>query len=91
MEDGLWVPERVWARARWLGAAYEMHYLPLLDGSTDPVFLDPSQCRSLEAELRFVGELLDDPVVDDLVRKFMSLLAEKSDGTSRDMVGIEFP
>lgn len=91
MDEGLWVPERIWERVRLLGAAYEAHLLPLLDGSTDPVFLNPEQCGTLESELRFVAERLDDPLVEGLVHGIISLLREKSDGTSKEMVGIEFP
>ena len=39
-------PERIWHRLRWLGQAYELHLLPLLDGSTYPVFLKPDTGRA---------------------------------------------
>lgn len=91
MDDGLWVPERVWDRARWLGSAYELHLLPLLDGSTDPVFLNATQSGTLDSELRFVAGLVADPIVEDLAAQFVRLLRDESHGTSKEVVGIEFP
>lgn len=90
-DSGLWISDRMWDRIRKIGAAYEMHLLPLLDGSTDPLFLNKTQCKGLEAELRFVGELVADPLVENLVREMFALLALDSHGTSKDFVGIEFP
>lgn len=67
-----------------------MHFLPLLDGSTDPVFRNGAQCRGLGAELRFVAEVVADPLVENVVRRVLSLLAEGSHGASDDLVGVEF-
>jgi hypothetical protein len=89
--EGLWIAERVWDRARLVGAAYEMPLLSLLDGSTDPVFLNDVQCRRLETELRFVGELVADAVLEALVGQLISLLNQDSHGASKDAIGIEFP
>lgn len=89
--DDLWIPERVWERVRLLAAGYELHLLPLLDGSTDPVFLNGTQCRGAEVELRFLGEVVSDPVIEDLVGQFIALLNQDSHGTSKEIVGIEFP
>jgi|GEM_PF-5879972 len=88
--NDLWMPERIWHRLRMMGAAYEMRLLPLLDGSTDPIFLNEAQCTGLEAEVRFIAELVADPLVEDLVRKVLPLLDRASHGTSKDLVGIEF-
>lgn len=90
-DGGLWIPERVWHRLRWLGLAYELHLLPLLDGSTDPVFLNSTQVDQLVSELRFVGEVVDDPIIESQVHAFMALASESSEGASKDVIGIEFP
>jgi hypothetical protein len=90
-DGGLWIPERIWHRLRWLGLSYELHLLPLLDGSTDPVYLNPTQVGQLLQEFRFVGQIVDDPVVESTVQAIIALSAERSDGASKDMVGIEFP
>ena len=90
-DGGLWIPERIWYRFRWLGLAYELHLLPLLDGSTDPVFLNPVQVDQLLAEIRFVGNRVDDPLIEALVRSLIALAEQPSDGASKDMVGLEFP
>lgn len=88
-DGGLWMPERVWHRLRCLGLAYELHLLPLLDGTTDPVFLSANQVE--QREFRFVGDLVNGPIVEAQVRAFIALTEERSDGASKDMVGIEFP
>lgn len=90
-DGGLWVPERIWRRLRCLALAYELHLLPLLDGSTDPVFLNPIQVDQLVREFRFVGELVGDPIVESQVHALIALSEERSEGASKDMVGIEFP
>lgn len=89
--EDLWIPERVWERVRLIAAEYELRLLPLLDGSTDPIFLNGAQCRGAEDEFRFVGETVSDPVIEDLVRQFIALLNQDSHGTSKETVGIEFP
>lgn len=89
--SGLWVPERIWHRLRWLGLAYELHLLPLMDGSTDPVFLNQVQVEQLVLEFGFIGERVDDPVVESVVDALIRLSAERSEGASKDMIGIEFP
>ena len=90
-DEGVWLPERIWDRLRWLGSAYELHLLPLLDGSTDPVFLNPVQVDQLVQELRFVGNVVDDQIVEAQVRAVIALSEQQSDGASKDMVAIEFP
>lgn len=90
-DGGLWIAERVWHRFRWLGLAYDLHLLPLLDGATDPVFLNATQVAQLVREFRFVGEIVDDPIIESQVHALIALSEERSDGASKDMVGIEFP
>ena len=90
-DAGVRLPERIWDRLRWLGSAYEMHLLPLLDGSTDPVFLNPAQVDQLVQELRFVGQVVDDQMVEAQVRAVIALSEQRSDGASKEMIAIEFP
>lgn len=90
-EDGLWVPERIWYRCHHLGRAYELHLLPLLDGSTDPVFLNPVQVDQLLDELRFVANHAEDPLIEALVRSLIQLAEQPSQGASKEMLGFSFP
>ncbi|MFN0090482.1 MAG: hypothetical protein ACKVWR_09495 [Acidimicrobiales bacterium] len=94
-DQGLWVPERLWARLRLVAGAYELRLLPILDGTSDPVFLNAVQVSTLLEELRFIGQILSDPLVDPLVealvRALVDLAAERSQGASKDWIGIEFP
>lgn len=90
-DQGLWLPERLWARLRLVAQAYELHLLSVLDGSTDPVFLNAAQVSTLLEELRFVGQILSDPLIEGLVRALVELAAGRSQGASKDAMGIEFP
>jgi hypothetical protein len=89
--DELWIPESIWHRMRLVSAAYNLHLAPLLDGSTDPVFLNSTQVERLRSELRFVAATVDDPLVTTWVEAFDRLAAHRSQGASKDAVGIEFP
>lgn len=90
-DDGVWIPERVWHRLRQIGTAYQLHLLPLLDGTTDPLFLNPVQVERLQQELRFVVSIVDDLLLDGVVSSLVDLLALESQGASKDSFGIEFP
>ncbi len=90
-DQGLWVPERLWARLRLVAAAYELRLLPILDGTSDPVFLNAVQVSTLLEELRFIGQILSDPLVESLVRALVDLAAGRSQVASKDSIGIEFP
>ncbi|HEV2809714.1 MAG TPA: hypothetical protein VGV93_04850 [Acidimicrobiales bacterium] len=63
----------------------------LLDGSTDPVFLNSVQVEQLVREFQFVGELVDDPIVESHVHALIPLSGERFDGAWKDMIGIDFP
>ena len=84
---GVWVSERIWHRLRLIGAAYELHLLPLLDGSTDPVLLNSTQVEQLGREVRFVGELVADPLLESHIRSLMALVVKHSDHS----IAVEFP
>lgn len=90
-ESELWVPERLWQRLRCIGQGYELHLAPLLDGSTDPVFLNGTQLVQFESELVFIGELIDDPLLASWIGLLIGLLRLDSQGASKDAVGFEFP
>jgi len=87
----LWVPERLWRRIRYIGQAYELHLMPLLDGSTDPVFLNRTQVVQFESELVLIAELVDDPLLASWLSRLVGLLRMKSQGASEDAIGLEFP
>lgn len=53
--------------------------------------LNPVQVDQLVRELRFVGELVKDQMVEAQVRAVIDLSAQQSDGASKEMVAIEFP
>ncbi len=90
-DGGQWMPERIWHRLCLMALAYELHLMPLLNGSTNPVFLNPSQVDQLVRECRYVGELVSDPIVESQVQAVIALAGERSEGASTDMIGIEFP
>jgi hypothetical protein len=69
----------------------ELHLLSVLDGSTDPVLLNAVQVSTLLEELRFVGQILSDPLIESLVRALVELAAGRSQGASEDAMGIELP
>jgi hypothetical protein len=90
LDDELLVPETMWHRLRLIGAAYDLHLLPLLDGSTDPALLTGQQAQTLIDETDFVSVASDDGAlgtVADMVIRIASRAAQ-----SRDVsLGIEFP
>jgi hypothetical protein len=90
-DDARSMPETLWHRLRLLGAAYGLHLLPLLDGTTDPVMLNSLQCEQLLSELRFVGSLVDDPLVRAEVAAVIDLVNRPSQGASKEPLAIEFP
>ena len=49
------------------------------------------QVDQLVQELRFVGNVVDDQIVEAQVRAVIALSEQQSDGASKDMVAIEFP
>ena len=90
-DEAVWVPETLWHRIRHIGAAYDLHLLPLLDGTVDPVFLNPQQVEQLFRELRFVSATIDDPLLDDQISALVVLSQLPSQGASKDSFVLEFP
>ena len=90
-DEAVSVPEPLWHRIRLLGTAYNLHLLPVLDGTTDPVFLSDGQVEQLLDELRFVGTVVDDPLVDAEVRAILAIAQLATQGASKHHLGIEFP
>lgn len=90
-DEGVWIPERLWHRLRNIGAAYQLHLLPLLDGTEDPVFLNSVQVERLLQELRFVGSTVDDPLLRGLVSSLLALSGLETQGASKDSFGVQFP
>jgi len=67
--DALWFSGRLFRRLTTIGDAYELHTLPLLDGSTD-LRLNQTQCISLVDEVAFVAERINDDVLVSLAQSF---------------------
>jgi hypothetical protein len=65
--DALWCSGRLFRRLTSIGAAYELHTLPLLDGSAD-VRLNQTQCLSLLDEIAFVAERVNDALLVGLAQ-----------------------
>lgn len=85
-----WIPEPLWHRLRMVAAAYDLHLLPVLDGSSDPVFLNATQCAALVDEIDFVAALVDDPLLMTELAAVRHLVTSTR-GASKNAVGIEFP
>jgi len=90
-EDEVWMAESVWHRIRLIAAAYSLHLLPVLDGSTDPVFLNSLQTATLVDELFFINAVVDDELISAQVRSIDRLALGRSHGASKDPIAIEFP
>lgn len=69
-----WVPERLWMRLRHLGFAYELNYLPMLDGQTEPKFLNATQAASLEDELEFIVTIVNDSLLIDQIKEIQRVV-----------------
>lgn len=88
--DEIWVPEVLWHRLRMVATGYQLHLLPVLDGSTDPVFLNAPQCDALIDEVDFVATLVDDALLMDVLSR-VRRLATGARSASKNALGIEFP
>ena len=55
------------------------------------MFLNSVQVEQLVREFQFVGELVDDPIVESHVHALIPLSGERFDGAWKDMIGIDFP
>lgn len=65
--DALWFSGRLFRRLTTIGIAYELHTLPLLEGSSD-LHLNQTQCSSLVDEVAFVAERVNDDVLVSLAQ-----------------------
>ena len=64
-----YIPERIWNRILHLGSAYELHFAAVLEPIVDTV-LDPTQCETVDEELRFLAAILD----DDALKSALSII-----------------
>lgn len=74
-----WVPERLVERLRLLGAAYELHLLPLLPGG-EPIGLRGSQVTNLIEEIDWVAALADDPALRQVALDLRPVLSAARSG-----------
>lgn len=73
-EQWLRLPERLVARLTSLGVAYELHHIQMIDIYDDTTFKS-QQCEKLQAELRFLAGVTQDPLLGDLIEKLTGLIA----------------
>jgi hypothetical protein len=71
-----WVPERIWLRLVSLGKAYQLHLVPLVAGTTNPVYLNGQQVAGLIEEVRFLGAVVNDRLITRFVADLEPLLIE---------------
>jgi len=64
-----YIPERMWNRILQLGSAYELHFAAVLEPVVDTV-LDPTQCETVDEELRFLAAILN----DDALKSALSII-----------------
>jgi hypothetical protein len=64
-----YIPQRMWNRILQLGSAYELHFAAVLEPVVDTV-LDPTQCETVDEELRFLAALLN----DDALKSALSII-----------------
>ena len=68
-----WLSERLFRRLVLIGAAYELHLLPLLG---EDATLNAVQAEGLLEELDFVGGLVADPALAALLNRLAPLVSE---------------
>ena len=77
---GTFLPEGVLARVRSLGVAYDLHVLENLITPYEAVELEWPQAESLLAEIEFLAEVVNDPVVSDAVTSISLVVAAAARG-----------
>ena len=85
----LWMPERVFHRLRYLGLAYELHLLPLVDGTEDSIYFNSLQAGVLAEELTFVGETVSDPVLVEYLIALVNMAEQAA--RSGSVIRFEMP
>lgn len=71
-EREVWLSERLFRRLVLIGAAYELHLLPLLG---EDATLNAVQADALAAELDFVGALVADPALASVLNALAPLVS----------------
>jgi len=74
--DALWCSGRLFRRLTGIASAYELHTLPLLNGSSD-VRLNRSQCLSLLDEIAFVAERVNDALLVGVAQSVSDYVAAR--------------
>jgi hypothetical protein len=81
-----WLSERLLRRLALIGAAYELHLLPLLAGD---ISLNPVQADGLLGELDFVGALVEDAALMSALSTLAPLV--RGCRASADSISFEWP
>jgi hypothetical protein len=75
--DALCISERLFARLAAVATGYELHTLPMLGGA-DPVTLNRTRCASLLAEVVFVAERLNDPLIHEVAQAVQDYITRRT-------------
>ena len=83
-----YVPERLFGRLVSLGQAYELHLLPVIDQYAATT-LNAEQCVTLADELRFLGDVTNDPALDAVLESLIPVVDAIARDTQRalDVIG----
>jgi hypothetical protein len=89
-EWGLWIPERLFDRMRFLAKAYELHLLPVLDpyGKNE---LTRLQAEALVGELAFISHVVGDDLLASYIGRLIELAQRCVRSSQDDRLVIEGP
>lgn len=90
VDDGFWLPERLWPRLQGIASAYQLHLLPVLGWSIEPRFLNAQQCLTLLDELEFIATVVDDGLLASAIEG-VARQARNARGAAKNALGFEFP
>lgn len=76
-----WIPERLYRRLFLLGNAYELHYLGLLPGDSEPAYLSATQARGLVDELEFLLRVANDELLTPCIGDIIEVATVAARGT----------
>ena len=86
-DNAYYLPESLCSRIIYLGKAYELHYLQLIDIYGD-VKLNKTQIYSLIEELFFIQSVVNDTIIDHFVPSLIELLEKITRSQNEDTLWI---
>lgn len=87
----VWIPQRILWRIKSIGAAYELHYLPMLGGGTEVVTWNAVQAQTILDELAFVAEVVKDSLLVRWVEALSTVVASAARRGGSPALGVEGP